>query len=77
MINNQSIFIYCSNNDCELFPFLSTQLLSGVPTNKIVVATDNEMVVSSHDFYLNDMYMVTQKKQISVCCYTHLVFQKL
>ena len=40
MINNQSIFIYCSNNDCELFPFLSTQLLSGVPTNKIVVATN-------------------------------------
>lgn len=71
MINNQLIFIYCSNNDCELFPFLSTQLLSGVPTNKIVVATDNEMVVSGHDFYLNDMYIVTQKKQISVCCYIH------
>ena len=60
----------------ELLPFLSTPLLSGAPSNKIVVAADNEMVVSSHDIYLNDIYFVTQKKQMNVCCYIHLIFQK-
>lgn len=53
---------------------LSSQLLSGAPNNKIVVARGNEMVVSNHDIYFNVMCLVTQKKQMSVCCYTHLIF---
>ena len=38
-----------------MFPFLSTHLISGVPNDKVAVATHNEMVVSKHDIYLNDM----------------------
>ena len=77
IINNQSIFLYYSNNESELFPFLSTQLLSGVPTNKIAVATNNGMVVSSHDIFLNGMYIVAQKKQMSICWNMHLMFPKI
>ena len=29
--------------------------MGGAPIDKTVVATDNEMVVSNHDIYLNDM----------------------
>ena len=29
--------------------------MGGPPIDKIVVATENEMVVSNHDIYLNDM----------------------
>ena len=48
-----------------MFPCLSTQGIN----KKLVVATDNEVVVWNHDIYLNDMCLATQKRQSSVCCY--------
>ena len=52
LTNNKTIFLHCIDYNSELFLFLSTQLLSGAPNDKIVVVTDNEMVVSNHDIYL-------------------------
>lgn len=77
VINKQTIFICCSNYKSELFPLLSTQLLSEAAYNKTVAATDTKMVVLNHDSYLNDMCPVTQERQMCVCCYVHLVFQKV
>ena len=52
---NWTKFFRCSDNKGELLPFLSIQLISGAPNNKIVVATGNEIVVSNRDIDLNDM----------------------
>ena len=38
-----------------MFPFLSTQLISGASNDKIVVSTENEIVVSNHGVHLNDI----------------------
>ena len=53
--NTWTTFLSCSDSKSELFRFLSTQLLSGAPNDQTVVATDNKMIVSNHDIYLNDM----------------------
>ena len=42
----------------------------------IVVNAGNKMVASNHDICLNDMYFLTQKKQMNVFYYVHLMFQK-
>ena len=52
--SNWTIFPRCSDNKTELFPFLSTHLISGEPNDKIAVAIDNEMFVSNYDIWLND-----------------------
>ena len=52
--NNWTIFPRCSDNNSELFPFLSTHLISGEPNDKIAVAIDNEMFVSNYDIWLNN-----------------------
>ena len=64
VINKQTIFICCSNYKSELFPLLSTQLLSEAAYNKTVAATDTKMVVLNHHSYLNDMCPVTQERQM-------------
>ena len=51
-----------SDNKSKLLRLLSTQLLSWAPNNKTFAATDNKMVVSNHDIYLNNIWLVTQKR---------------
>ena len=56
-------FFVTNSNNSESFPLLLTQLLSGAPNNKNVVATDNKMVILNHEIYLNDVCLVRQKRK--------------
>ena len=49
--NNWATFLHRRDNKSELFPFLSTQLISGAPNETIVVTTGNEVVVSSRGIF--------------------------
>ena len=52
--NNWQTFLRCSENKSELFPFLSKLLVSQVQ-EKLVVATDDENVVSNRDIDMSSL----------------------
>ena len=52
--NNWQTFLRCSENKSELFPFLSKLLVSHVQ-EKLVVATDDENVVSNRDIDMSSL----------------------